>query len=167
MLLSATWQLIGVFLIGGIRERYSFPVYPFIFPLKTNQVCNSDGNYRMNTLSKQWILLVSNLELNGLSDWALSVSVSVSCWISAAGRFPLQEAPHQSEAACQDVVQGWLEVGALVLGDGLEKIPLLNRRPRLYGTQDRSATNREAEELMKATSCSSWRNMTFKTQCSL
>lgn len=33
------------------------------------------------------------------------------------------------------MVQGWLEVGALVLGDGLEKIPLMNRRPGLYVVQ--------------------------------
>lgn len=34
-------------------------------------------------------------------------------------------------AACQGAMQAWMDVGASVLGDGLEKIPLLNRRPGL------------------------------------
>lgn len=42
-------------------------------------------------------------------------------------------------AACQDAVQGWLKGEGPVLGDGLEKIPLMNRRPglRKAGQQQR------------------------------
>lgn len=44
------YWLVGVFLISRIRVRYSFTVYPFTFPLKTIQVCNS-SIYKMNSLS--------------------------------------------------------------------------------------------------------------------
>lgn len=42
-------------------------------------------------------------------------------------------------AACQDAVLGWLKGEGSVLGDGLEKIPLMNRRPglRKAGQQQR------------------------------
>lgn len=49
--------------------------------------------------------------------------------------FHFKRPQFSAAAVCQDVVQGLLEAGASVLGDGLEKIPFLNRRPGLYGGQ--------------------------------
>ncbi|KAI4826907.1 hypothetical protein KUCAC02_030337 [Chaenocephalus aceratus] len=56
-------------------------------------------------------------------------------FVPLAGSRPLERPQFTAAAACQDVVQGRLKVGDLVLGDGLEKIPLLNRRPGLHAGQ--------------------------------
>lgn len=65
---------------------------------------------------------------------SLSFHISLSPSVSQQQGVFLFEKPHFSTVAakCQDVAQGWLKVGDSVLGDGLEKIPLMNRWPGLY-----------------------------------
>lgn len=45
--------------------------------------------------------------------------------------FYLERPEFSMAAVCQNVVQGWPEDEASVLGDGLGKIPVVNRRPGL------------------------------------
>lgn len=77
-----------------------------------------------------------------LVDWALSLSLSVSQQQGVS----LSERPRLSSAAvCQDAVQRWLEVRASVLGDGLEKIPFLNRLAGLYAGAGQHQRHTERE----------------------
>lgn len=106
----------------------------------------------------------SNLELNGFSELSsLSFSLAVS---QQQGGFHSERPQFRAAAACQDVVQGWQGVGDLVLGDGLEKIPLMNRRPGLYAGQV-STKDRRGRGWRAHRCCSTWLYMTFETQCNL
>ena len=69
----------------------------------------------------------SNLALTDLSE--LSSVSSLLLYLSSRESSTSERPQFRAAAACQDVVQGWLEVGDWVLGDGLKKIPLMNRRP--------------------------------------